>query len=153
MRVSNICRKKGSAIIFSECLCHGTLPWRGSEQRRTAFFKYVRAAVADCMSSLSKLVYFYLCISVVPLSDKLFTIQNPQNPHSMGWGKTFDAMRQADRGGGGGGGGGEKAAEGLWRLSSRERMILSAPSHMSPSRASAAADTSTTSTRRQASRL
>lgn len=30
----------GSAIIFTEALVHGTLPWRGSEERRTAFYKY-----------------------------------------------------------------------------------------------------------------
>jgi hypothetical protein len=30
----------GSAIIFTEALEHGTLPWRGSSERRTAFYKY-----------------------------------------------------------------------------------------------------------------
>jgi ectoine hydroxylase-related dioxygenase (phytanoyl-CoA dioxygenase family) len=30
----------GSAIIFTEALTHGTLPWRGRHQRRTLFFKY-----------------------------------------------------------------------------------------------------------------
>ena len=30
----------GSAVIFTEALVHGTLPWRGSEERRTAFYKY-----------------------------------------------------------------------------------------------------------------
>ena len=30
----------GSAIIFTEALVHGTLPWQGSEERRTAFYKY-----------------------------------------------------------------------------------------------------------------
>lgn len=30
----------GSAIIFTEALTHGTLPWRGSDDRRTVFYKY-----------------------------------------------------------------------------------------------------------------
>jgi hypothetical protein len=30
----------GTAIIFTEALTHGTLPWRGSDQRRTLFYKY-----------------------------------------------------------------------------------------------------------------
>jgi ectoine hydroxylase-related dioxygenase (phytanoyl-CoA dioxygenase family) len=30
----------GTAIIFTEALTHGTLPWRGAGERRTAFFKY-----------------------------------------------------------------------------------------------------------------
>ncbi len=30
----------GTAIIFSEALTHGTLPWRGADERRTLFFKY-----------------------------------------------------------------------------------------------------------------
>jgi hypothetical protein len=30
----------GTAIIFTEALTHGTLPWRGSGERRTIFFKY-----------------------------------------------------------------------------------------------------------------
>lgn len=32
--------KAGSAIIFTEALSHGTLPWRGTHARRTLFFKY-----------------------------------------------------------------------------------------------------------------
>jgi ectoine hydroxylase-related dioxygenase (phytanoyl-CoA dioxygenase family) len=30
----------GSAILFTEALTHGTLPWRGSDERRTIFMKY-----------------------------------------------------------------------------------------------------------------
>jgi hypothetical protein len=30
----------GTAIIFTEALTHGTLPWRGSVERRTVFYKY-----------------------------------------------------------------------------------------------------------------
>ncbi|GAB4463379.1 MAG: hypothetical protein OHK0029_31960 [Armatimonadaceae bacterium] len=30
----------GSAILFTEALTHGTLPWRGEDERRTVFMKY-----------------------------------------------------------------------------------------------------------------
>ncbi|MEM6445315.1 MAG: phytanoyl-CoA dioxygenase family protein [Cyanobacteria bacterium P01_D01_bin.123] len=32
--------KAGTAIIFTEALTHGTMPWRGQGERRTLFFKY-----------------------------------------------------------------------------------------------------------------
>jgi hypothetical protein len=36
----------GSAIIFTEALVHGTLPWRGQDERRTIFYKYNPAPIA-----------------------------------------------------------------------------------------------------------
>ena len=30
----------GSAIIFTEALCHGTLPWKADHERRTVLYKY-----------------------------------------------------------------------------------------------------------------
>ncbi len=30
----------GSAVVFTEAQTHGTLPWRGRDERRTLFFKY-----------------------------------------------------------------------------------------------------------------
>lgn len=30
----------GSAVLFTEALTHGTLPWRGADERRTLFYKY-----------------------------------------------------------------------------------------------------------------
>jgi ectoine hydroxylase-related dioxygenase (phytanoyl-CoA dioxygenase family) len=38
--VKKITVKAGSAIIFTEALTHGTLPWRGKQERRTLFYKY-----------------------------------------------------------------------------------------------------------------
>jgi hypothetical protein len=32
--------KAGTAIIFTEALTHGTLPWKGPHERRTLFYKY-----------------------------------------------------------------------------------------------------------------
>jgi hypothetical protein len=36
----------GTAIIFTEALVHGTLPWTGSHERRTVFYKYCPAPLA-----------------------------------------------------------------------------------------------------------
>jgi hypothetical protein len=41
----------GSAIVFTEALTHGTLPWRGSDDRRTVFFKYSPRPLTWSMSS------------------------------------------------------------------------------------------------------
>lgn len=32
--------RAGDAVLFTEALTHGTLPWRGEDERRTVFFKY-----------------------------------------------------------------------------------------------------------------
>lgn len=36
----------GTAIIFTEALTHGTLPWRGAGERRTLFFKFSPHAIS-----------------------------------------------------------------------------------------------------------
>ncbi|HTW99589.1 MAG TPA: phytanoyl-CoA dioxygenase family protein [Acidimicrobiales bacterium] len=36
----------GTAILFTEALVHGTLPWRADHERRTVFYKYSPAALA-----------------------------------------------------------------------------------------------------------
>lgn len=38
--VQAITGKAGTAIIFTEALTHGTLPWEGNGERRTLFYKY-----------------------------------------------------------------------------------------------------------------
>ena len=38
--VERVTGPAGTAIIFTEALTHGTLPWTGSDERRTIFFKY-----------------------------------------------------------------------------------------------------------------
>ena len=38
--VAAVSVKAGSAVIFTEALAHGTLPWRGTADRRTVFYKY-----------------------------------------------------------------------------------------------------------------
>lgn len=36
----------GTAVIFTEALTHGTLPWKGAGERRTLFYKYSPNAVS-----------------------------------------------------------------------------------------------------------
>jgi Protein involved in biosynthesis of mitomycin antibiotics/polyketide fumonisin len=38
--VTPVPARAGSAIVFTEALTHGTLPWRGANERRTVFLKY-----------------------------------------------------------------------------------------------------------------
>jgi hypothetical protein len=38
--VREVAAKAGSALIFTEALTHGTLPWQGTGERRTLFYKY-----------------------------------------------------------------------------------------------------------------
>jgi hypothetical protein len=38
--VKNLSGPAGSAIIFTETLAHGTLPWNGKRDRRAVFYKY-----------------------------------------------------------------------------------------------------------------
>ncbi|NEQ26423.1 MAG: phytanoyl-CoA dioxygenase family protein [Microcoleus sp. SIO2G3] len=38
--VQTLTGKAGTAILFTEALTHGTLPWKGQQERRTLFYKY-----------------------------------------------------------------------------------------------------------------
>ncbi len=38
--VERVTGPAGTAILFTEALTHGTLPWTGADERRTIFFKY-----------------------------------------------------------------------------------------------------------------
>jgi len=38
--VTAVTGKTGTAVLFTEALTHGTLPWKGKQERRTVFFKY-----------------------------------------------------------------------------------------------------------------
>lgn len=44
--VRRITGPAGTAIIFTEALTHGTLPWRGRQERRTVFFKFSPAPLS-----------------------------------------------------------------------------------------------------------
>jgi hypothetical protein len=38
--VQRVTGPAGTAVIFTEAMTHGTLPWRGDDDRRTAFYKF-----------------------------------------------------------------------------------------------------------------
>lgn len=44
--VDRVAVSAGDAIIFTEACSHGTVPWKGQSERRTAFYKYCPHAVA-----------------------------------------------------------------------------------------------------------
>ncbi len=44
--VDRVAASAGDAIIFTEACAHGTIPWKGNNQRRTIFYKYCPHAVA-----------------------------------------------------------------------------------------------------------
>ena len=44
--VERVTGPAGTAIIFTEALTHGTLPWTASDERRTIFFKYSPSSIA-----------------------------------------------------------------------------------------------------------
>lgn len=44
--VDRVAASAGDAIIFTEACSHGTVPWKGQRERRTAFYKYCPHAVA-----------------------------------------------------------------------------------------------------------
>ena len=39
-RVDRVTGAAGTAVVFTEALIHGTLPWAGADERRTLFYKY-----------------------------------------------------------------------------------------------------------------
>jgi len=44
--VKAVTGRAGTAILFTEALTHGTLPWNGRRERRTIFLKYCPHPVA-----------------------------------------------------------------------------------------------------------
>ena len=45
--VTHVPAKAGSAIIFTEALTHGTLPWKASHERRAVLYKYSPGPLAN----------------------------------------------------------------------------------------------------------
>jgi len=62
----------GTAVIFTEALTHGTLPWRGQGERRTLFFKY-------SPHPLSWSASYYQADNYPDLSERQAAILEPPN--------------------------------------------------------------------------
>jgi len=67
----------GSAIIFTEALTHGTLPWRGKGERRTVFMKYSPFA-------LSWSAAYYKADEYEGLTEEQAAILEPPNARYRG---------------------------------------------------------------------
>lgn len=62
----------GTAIIFTEALTHGTLPWRGQDERRTLFYKY-------SPHPLSWAAHYYEEQDLTALTERQRAILEPPN--------------------------------------------------------------------------
>lgn len=67
----------GTAILFTEALTHGTLPWRARAERRTLFFKYSPAP-------LSWAARYYDADDYPDLSERQRAILEPPNARYRG---------------------------------------------------------------------
>jgi len=55
--VRRITSRAGTAIVFTEALEHGALPWHGRHDRRTAFYKYSPRALAWSRTAYDRSAY------------------------------------------------------------------------------------------------
>lgn len=62
----------GTAILFTEALTHGTLPWYGKDERRTVFYKY-------SPHSMSWAARFYIADEYSGLTERQRAILEPPN--------------------------------------------------------------------------
>jgi ectoine hydroxylase-related dioxygenase (phytanoyl-CoA dioxygenase family) len=67
----------GTAVIFTEALTHGTLPWRGAAERRTLFFKY-------SPHPLSWAAHYYDAANCPDLTDAQRAMLEPPNARYKG---------------------------------------------------------------------
>ena len=70
--ITHITGPAGTAIIFTEALTHGTLPWHGADERRTLFYKYSPHPVSWAASYYDDTVFN-------DLSDRQRSILEPPN--------------------------------------------------------------------------
>ena len=70
--VQRVTGPAGTAIIFTEALTHGTLPWHGKDERRTVFLKY-------SPHPLSWSARYYNADDFEGLSDRQRAILEPPN--------------------------------------------------------------------------
>jgi ectoine hydroxylase-related dioxygenase (phytanoyl-CoA dioxygenase family) len=67
----------GTAILFTEALTHGTLPWNGKDERRTVFYKY-------SPNPLSWAARYYNADDYEGLSERQRAILEPPNARYRG---------------------------------------------------------------------
>lgn len=75
--VERVTGPAGTAIIFTEALCHGTLPWNGNHERRTLFYKY-------SPKSMSWAARYYNTDDYPDLTDRQRALMEPPNARYPG---------------------------------------------------------------------
>ncbi len=71
--VAQVTGKAGTAILFTEAMTHGTLPWRGNE-RRTIFYKYSPPALSWAST-------YYDAAEYPDMTDRQKAILTPPRAH------------------------------------------------------------------------
>ena len=70
--------KAGSALIFTEALTHGTLPWQGAHERRTLLYRYAAGAFVNARGMNNPEQYAPFLDELTPLQQAL--MEPPYNP-------------------------------------------------------------------------
>jgi hypothetical protein len=70
--VNRVTGPAGTAVVFTEALAHGTLPWIADHERRTLFFKY-------SPHSISWYARYYIADDYEGLTERQRTILEPPN--------------------------------------------------------------------------
>ena len=70
--------KAGDALIFTEGLTHGTLPWKGKHERRTLLYRYAAGSFVNAkgVNRLEEYCPFY--DELTPLQQAI--MEPPYNP-------------------------------------------------------------------------
>jgi ectoine hydroxylase-related dioxygenase (phytanoyl-CoA dioxygenase family) len=79
--VARVTGPAGTAVLFTEALTHGTLPWRGRDERRTIFYKY-------SPNTISWAARYYDADQFAGLTETQRAILEPPNARYPGrWGR------------------------------------------------------------------
>ena len=70
--------KAGAALIFTEALTHGTLPWQGAHERRTLLYRYAAGAFVNARGMNNPEQYAPFLDELTPLQQAL--MEPPYNP-------------------------------------------------------------------------
>ena len=63
--------KAGDALVFTEALTHGTLPWKGDHERRTLLYRYGAGGWSSGKGTLDPKQYAPFCDELTPLQQAI----------------------------------------------------------------------------------
>lgn len=71
--------KAGSAVIFTEALTHGAMPWRANHERRTLLYRYAAGGYVNPPSGNDPAKYAPFMDELTPLQQAIMA-----PPHNAG---------------------------------------------------------------------